>query len=89
MPIMAAAGTIKHGDIDDARHLHMPHLTPTKPAARGNRGGPHDGAPNVDPQGRIDSLCAHLGTRAPGLAGREAEQRARVRHLEPAPAGAT
>lgn len=52
----------------------MPHLTPTRAPARTNNGGQLS-APEVDPQDRIDSLLALLGTRAEGLTGREAQRR--------------
>ena len=43
MPIIAAAGTMKRGDIDDARNLCMPHVIPTR-AAAAPRGGPEAAA---------------------------------------------
>lgn len=75
MSIIAAAGTMKRGDIDDAPNLPIPHVMPTRAAARGNNGGPQAVAPDVDPQERIDSLFVHLGTGTSGLSGREAEGR--------------
>ena len=53
----------------------MPHLTRTRAAAHGNNGGDHASAPDVDPQDRIDSVFANLGTRSGGLTGREAQRR--------------
>jgi len=53
----------------------MAHLIPTRAAARGNNGGAQGGLPDIDPQDRIDSLVAHLGTRTGGLTGREAARR--------------
>jgi calcium-translocating P-type ATPase len=75
MPIITAPGTIRRSDIDDACHFSMPRVIPTRTAARGNNGGPHLGAPDVDPQERVASLFVHLGTGAAGLTGREADRR--------------
>ena len=57
------------------RHLPVPHLIPTRATVRGNNGGVQAGVPRVDPQDRIDSLLAHLGTKTRGLTGREAQRR--------------
>lgn len=62
------------GAIDDVCHLRMPYVTPTKAPARGSNGGRRAGAPDVDPQERVDSLFVHLGTGTAGLTGREAER---------------
>ena len=53
----------------------MPHLIPTRAAARGNNGGAQAGAPEIDPQERIESLLAHLGTEGRRPHRREAERR--------------
>jgi magnesium-transporting ATPase (P-type) len=53
----------------------MPHLIPTRAAARANNGVAYVGAPDIDPQDRIDSLLAHLGARTEGLTEREAQRR--------------
>ncbi|MGZ6627879.1 MAG: HAD-IC family P-type ATPase, partial [Solirubrobacteraceae bacterium] len=50
-----------------APHRHRSHAQPPAPDTPGN------GA--VDPQERVDSLLAHLGTRPDGLSGREAQRR--------------
>ncbi|MGZ4245081.1 MAG: cation-translocating P-type ATPase [Solirubrobacteraceae bacterium] len=50
-----------------APHRHRSHAQPPAPDTPGN------GA--VDPQERVDSLLAHLGTRLDGLSGREAQRR--------------
>ena len=63
MPIIAGPGTITCGDIDAAADPSMPHLIPTRATARADNGVAHAGAPEIDPQDRIDSLLAHLGTR--------------------------
>ena len=71
MPMIAVPGTIKRGDLDHSCQLRMPHVIPTRAAARGDNGAPDAGAPDVDPQERIDSLFVHLGT------GTQASPRAR------------
>jgi magnesium-transporting ATPase (P-type) len=43
--------------------------------AQDSPGAGYLGPPTVDPQERIDSLLAHLGTRAEGLSSREAQRR--------------
>jgi len=53
----------------------MPHLLPTKATGYANHGSAPSSAPEVDPQDRIDSLLAHLGTKTRGLTGREAQRR--------------
>jgi len=53
----------------------MPHLLATRATARVNHGSAPSGAPEVDPQDRIDSLLTHLGTKAQGLTAREAQRR--------------
>ena len=53
----------------------MPRRLPTRATARANHGSSPTGSPEVDPQDRIDSLLAHLGTKAQGLTGREAQRR--------------
>ena len=75
MPMIAAPGTITCGDVDAAAHPSMPHLIPTRATVRAGNGVAHAAAPEVDPQDRIDSLLAHLGTRTEGLTGREAQRR--------------
>ena len=74
MPIIPGPGTITFGDVD-AAHPSMPHLIPTRATVRAGNGVAHAAAPEVDPQDRIDSLLAHLGTRTEGLTGREAQRR--------------
>ncbi len=54
-----------------APHRHRPH-------ARHGASAPAADAPgngNIDPQERVDSLLAHLGTRTDGLSSREAQRR--------------
>lgn len=60
----------------------MPHLIPTRAAAPAGNSVAHGGAPDVDPQDRIDSLLAHLGTRTEGLSGREAPRRVHHAYLQ-------
>ena len=53
----------------------MPHATASRPAPRDGVRSPDLGGGDVDPQERIESLLARLGTRAEGLSSREAERR--------------
>jgi hypothetical protein len=64
MPVVALPGTINRGDIDGACPFPMPHVIPTRAAARAGNRVPRAGTHDVDPQERIDSLFAHLGTGA-------------------------